>query len=200
MEQIQRNFEARNIEFEYIESRDALIAALKLELQKYNSIGIGNSKTLKEFQISELALEMEKDVYDKTLAQTTEDIRKLKKLALTSDCYISSCNAITKNGEIINIDHSGNRVAAITYGPDRVLLVVGTNKLVDSEKEGLQRALKTATPLNAKRAKIESACSLGKACNECEQAVRVCNYVSVIRGQYKSGRMKVFMINESLGF
>ncbi len=57
-----------------------------------------------------------------------EEIRKLKKLALTSDCYISSCNALSLDGKIVNVDHSGNRVAAIAYGPERVLIVVGVTK------------------------------------------------------------------------
>lgn len=200
MNTIKDSFELRNIEFEYFEHREELINALKLEFEKYDSIGVGNSKTLKELDISKLAISMGKTVYDKTLAETKEEITKLKKLALTSECYISSCNAITKNGEIINVDHSGNRVAAITYGPDRVLLVVGKNKITENEKEGLNRVLKVATPMNAKRAKINSACSLGKPCIDCEQSVRVCNYISIIRGQYTKGRMKVFVINENMGF
>lgn len=200
VENIKKHFEARNIEFEHFKTRNELIEAIKTEFEACGSIGIGNSKTLKEFKISELAVSMGKTVYDKTLAETTEEIRKLKKLALTSECYISSCNAITKDGKIINIDHSGNRVAAITYGPDRVLLVVGENKIAENESDGIVRALKVATPLNAKRAGIESACSLGESCSNCEQSVRVCNYISVIRGQYEKGRMKVFVINESLGF
>ncbi len=200
MNTLKNSFESRNIEFEYFESREELISALKLEFEKCDSIGVGNSKTLKELEVTKLVISMGKTVYDKTLADTKEEIRKLKKLALTSDCYISSCNAITKNGEIINVDHSGNRVAAITYGPDRVLLVVGENKITENEKEGIKRALNFATPMNANRAKISSACSLGKSCNECEQSVRVCNYISIIRGQVDKNRMKVFVINEQLGF
>ncbi|MBI9014683.1 MAG: lactate utilization protein [Clostridiales bacterium] len=197
---IKKNYENRNIEFEYYENREELLLAVKSEMKLYNSIGIGNSQTLKGLKVSEMAISMDKTVYDKTLASTQEDIRKTKKEALTAECYISSCNALTRDGKIINIDHSGNRVAAITYGPERVLLIVGSNKLADNEQEGIRRALKIATPLNAKRAKINSSCSRGESCDTCNQEIRVCNYISVIRGQYVKGRMKVFMIDESLGF
>lgn len=114
--------------------------------------------------------------------------------------YITGSNAITEDGKIINVDHSGNRVAAMTYGPDRVLIVVGKNKLVQNEQAGIKRALNHATPLNAKRAGIKSPCSEGRSCDACEQTVRVCNYISIIRGQHLKGRMKVMMLNDSIGF
>lgn len=200
MNLIKSNFESRNIEFEYFETRELLISELKLEFQKYKSIGIGNSITLKSLGITQLAMSLGKTVYDKTLDNNKFNKEKINKLALISDCYLSSCNAITKNGEIINIDHSGNRVAAITYGPDRVLLIVGINKVTENEKEGLRRALKIATPMNAKRANIDSPCSNGRTCSECNQSVRVCNIISIIRGQAHRGRVKIFLINENIGF
>jgi len=200
MNSVKKHFEERNIEFEYFTNRENLLTAIENEINRHNSIGIGNSKTLKTLEISELATSLDKRVYDKTLVSTLEDIKKIKKEALTAECYISSCNALTRDGKIINIDHSGNRVAAITYGPERVLLIVGSNKLAANEQDGIKRALKRATPMNAKRAEINSPCSGGESCDQCTQDVRVCNYISVIRGQYVKGRMKVFMIDESLGF
>lgn len=200
MNEIMKKFENRNIEFKYFTNRTDLITTVKGEVDKCNSIGIGNSKTLKELQISVMMKSLGKVVYDKTLVNGREEINKLKKLSLMSECYISSCNALTRDGKIVNVDHSGNRVAAITYGPDKVIIIVGENKLVDNEDEAVKRAMKIATPLNAKRAKIDSPCSNNKPCSDCSQEVRVCNYLSIIRGQNVKGRMKVFMINEDIGF
>lgn len=200
IEIIRKNFEERNIEFEYYHSRKDLINSIKKEVEKYRTIGIGNSQTLKALKISELAIDMGKIVYDKTLANTQEEVELLKKNALISDCYITSCNAFSKDGRIVNIDHSGNRVAAMTFGPDRVLIIASENKLEDTEKNALKRALTLATPMNAKRAKIDSPCSRSEGCDQCVQSVRVCNYVSIIRGQHKVGRMKLMIINEDLGF
>jgi len=200
IDKLKSNFENRNIDFEYCESRESLLDKLAVEVKNYESIGIGNSQTLKALAISELASQLNKTVYDKSLETNKDTIKRIKKLALTSECYISSSNAIGRDGTIVNIDHSGNRVAAMTYGPDRVLIVVGINKLSDNENKAIFRALNKATPDNAKRAGIESPCSINKPCSECHQSIRVCNYISVIRGQHEKGRMKVYLLNEDLGF
>lgn len=197
---LREHFMSRNIEFDYFETRQALIDNLMEELQCHSSIGIGNSQTLKELGVTELSLSLGKTVYDKTLGKSKEEVRALKRNALLSDCYVSSCNGITMDGKIINIDHSGNRVAALTYGPERVLLIVGINKLVETEKDAMKRALSVATPMNARRSGILSPCSIGKSCDACTLSTRVCNYISVIRGQHEAGRMKVFLLNEILGF
>lgn len=197
---IKRTFEERNIEIEFYNSRMDMINSIKSELCNHNTIGIGNSQTLKALKISEMAVEMGKIVFDKSLADGADEVNELKRKALMSDCYVTSCNAFSKDGRIVNVDHSGNRVAAMTYGPKRVLIIVSENKLEDTEKDAVKRALTVATPLNAKRAKIDSPCSRGESCLLCTQSVRVCNYLSIIRGQHKAGRMKLLVINEELGF
>ncbi len=198
--EIKMNFEMRNIEFEYFETDEDLMDCIIKETSKFRNIGIGNSQTLKRLNITDTLLEMHKTVFDKTLGTNSDDIKALKKMALLSECYITSSNAISKDGTIVNVDHSGNRVAAMTYGPDRVLIIVGINKVVQNEKEAIIRALKVATPQNALRSKIPSPCSTGGTCLECNQTKRVCNHISLIRGQHEIGRMKVMLLNESLGF
>ncbi len=88
----------------------------------------------------------------------------------------------------------------MTYGPERVLIIASAKKMENTEKDAIKRALTVATPLNAKRAKIGSPCSYKEGCEQCTQSVRVCNYVSIIRGQHCSGRMKLLIIDENLGF
>ncbi len=199
-DELKVNFESRNIEFQYCTSREEMIKVIEDELSIVSTVGIGNSQTLKALKISERASRIGKIVYDKTYAKNSDEIREMKRNALTSECYISSSNSITLDGKIINVDHSGNRVAAITYGPDRVLIIVGENKISENEQAGIRRALEIATPMNARRAKIDSKCSIGDGCKDCVQETRVCNYISVIRGQHKKNRLKVLMLNESLGF
>ena len=126
---------------------------------------------------------------------TKQWLIQLKRLS-----YITSCNAFSKDGRIVNVDHSGNRVAAMTFGPERVLIIVGMNKLENTEKNAIKRALTVATPLNANRAKIDSPCSRNESCENCTQSNRVCNYISIIRGQHYPGRMKLLILNENLGY
>lgn len=197
---LEHNLKSRNIDFKYCENRSQVIDLIEELTKPYKSIGIGNSQTLKAIGVSQHLMTLDKTVYDKTYANEKTEIRKLKKLALTADCYITSSNAIAITGELVNVDHSGNRVAAMTYGPDKVIVIVTTNKVVENEKSAITRALKTATPLNAKRANIKSPCSQGKPCSQCSQDVRVCNYLSVIRGQHEKDRMMVVLLNDELGF
>lgn len=197
---LEHNLKSRNIDFKYCENRSQVIDLIEKLTMPYKSIGIGNSQTLKAIGVSQHLMTLDKTVYDKTYANEKTEIRKLKKLALTADCYITSSNAIAMTGELVNVDHSGNRVAAMTYGPDKVIVIVTTNKVVENEKSAITRALKTATPLNAKRANIKSPCSQGKPCSQCSQDVRVCNYLSVIRGQYEKDRMMLVLLDDELGF
>lgn len=197
---MKESFQERNIEIDYYDTREALLEALKVIVGQYNTIGVGNSQSLKVLGITETLSAMGKTVYDKTLFSSKHEITKVKKLALTSDCYISSANAISLDGKIVNVDHSGNRVAAITYGPEKVLLIVGTNKIEKTEQDAIKRALNVATPLNAKRAKRNPPCTRGEACSYCVQSERVCNYVSIIRGQHQKGRMKILVMDEPLGY
>ncbi len=200
MKEIIENFRQRNMELEYFTSRKALQDKLVAEVSDCETVGIGNSQTLKELNAYELLTSLGKDVYDKTYAKSSNEADDIKRKALLTDCYLSSVNAIGKDGTIVNIDHSGNRVAAITFGPRKVIIVAGLNKLVANEKEAIRRALTIATPKNARRAKIDSPCSLLQECDKCTGDLRVCNYISIIRGQAYNGRLKIYLLEDSLGY
>jgi len=193
-------FQARNIEFQVYQTREDLLDSLDYDVKAFKTFGLGNSQTLKELKICQRLMDQGKNVFDKTLGKSKDEIRKIKKAALLSECYISSSNAISEDGKIINVDHSGNRVAALTFGPDKVFIIVGSNKIAHNEQQGIQRALSIATPKNALRAGISSSCSIGKTCESCHQEQRVCNYVSIIRGQHEKGRMKILVLEEALGY
>jgi hypothetical protein len=139
-------------------------------------------------------------VYDKTFAKTKDESKRLKKESLLAEWYITSSNALSTNGHIVNIDHSGNRVAAMIYGPEKVIIVVGTNKIADSLDAAIQRSRTHAAPLNAKRAGFNPPCVQLNKCVDCKTDERVCFNLVVIEGQYSKDRMKVFIVNENLGF
>jgi hypothetical protein len=193
-------FKRKNIDLTIVKNRDEVFDQLRIETEDSKIIGIGNSQTLKALGISEYFMKQGKTVYDKTLSSSSEEAIELKRRALLSDCYISSSNAVGRDGTIVNVDHSGNRVAAITYGPKKVILIVSMKKLEENEQLAVKRALSIATPRNAIRAKIESPCSKGHACTHCDNTTRVCNFISIIRGQVDPDRLKLILINEDLGF
>lgn len=198
--ELKKNLNARNVDFKFCRDRDEIFNELEILTSECKTVGIGNSQTLKSLEISKHFINKGKDVYDKTYASDLDDSKRIKKLSLTSDCYITSTNAIALSGEIVNIDHSGNRVAAMIYGPEKVIIIATTNKVVENEQSAVKRALMIATPQNARRAKITSPCSVGKPCTNCSSDVRVCNYLSIIRGQNEKCRMTVLLLDEELGF
>lgn len=134
------------------------------------------------------------------MAENKDEITKLKKKSLHADYFITGTNAISVEGHLVNMDHSGNRVAAMIYGPENVIVVIGTNKIVDSLDNAIKRARNIAAPANAKRAGLNPPCASIGECVDCRSSERACNNLVVIEGQNVKDRMKVFIINESLGY
>ena len=194
------NFKARNIEVSFFDNLQDAKAEIIALIPEEASIGIGHSATLEAMGIVESLSDRGNEVYDKTKAKTKEEIRELKRKALLTDWYISSSNAVSIEGHIVNIDHSGNRVAALTYGPNNVIIIVGINKLTDNLESAINRAKNTASPQNAKRAGFNPPCVQSGHCIDCKSDQRVCNYLSIIQGQHEKDRMKLFIVNEELGF
>lgn len=125
------NLAKRNIEGRYFNNLQEVENALLDAILDDAVVGIGNSQTLKKIGITEKLKSRGNTVYDKTTATNKVESKESSKKALLSDWYISGTNALSKDGHIVNIDHTGNRVAAMIYGPERVIVVIGVNKIED---------------------------------------------------------------------
>lgn len=198
--QLINSFKLRNIEVKYYENLKLAKEDILKLISKEATIGIGHSSTLQKMNITKELMDRGNVVYDKELAENKEDCKLIKKKALLTDWYITGSNAISVDGRIINVDHSGNRVAAINFGPDNVIIVVGKNKIVETWEEGIKRVKNIACPLNAKRAGYNPPCVSLNRCVDCTSNERVCNSLSIIEGQSVKDRIKVFIVNEELGF
>lgn len=194
------NFNLRNIEVTYFESLKDVKEKILSLVSKEATVGIGHSATLQELNITNELIHRGNIVYDKELAKDKEECKEIKKKALLTDWYITGSNAISKDGRIINVDHSGNRVAAINFGPDKVIIVVGVNKVVETWEDGIKRVKNIACPLNAKRAGYNPPCVALNKCVDCTSNERVCNNLSIIEGQSVKNRVRVFIVNEEVGF
>ena len=121
--------------------------------------------------------------------------------ASNAEIYISSVNGISEQGEIVNIDNTGNRVAAISFGPKKVFLVVGENKVCSDYESALFRARNVAAPLNAKRLNRNTPCSIrADKCYDCKCEDRICRNLSVLWTKPTGLDYEVILINESLGY
>ncbi len=198
--ELKKNFKERNIEVEYFQTLEEVKGYIFSIIPTECSVGIGHSATLQGMDITKSLLARGNTVYDKELAKNPEESRRLKKRALLTDWYISGSNAISVDGRIVNVDHSGNRVAAISFGPDKVLIVVGKNKVVDTLDKAIKRVKNIACPLNAKRAGFNPPCVTLNKCVDCVSDERVCNSLSIIEGQADSSRLKLLIVNEEYGY
>jgi L-lactate utilization protein LutC len=163
----------RNIEARYFESLDELERELLITVPVSATVGIGNSQTLKKIGISDKLKARGNVVFDKTIATNKLESRELSKKAILSDWFISGTNAVSREGHIVNIDHTGNRVAAMVYGPEKVVVVVGINKIEDSLTAAIDRAKNKAAILNAKRVGLNPPCVEFNKCVDCRSKDRV---------------------------
>lgn len=166
-------------------------------------VGLGGSETIIE---SGLVEELRKldihllDRYKKGIAK--EEVNKMRREALLSDIFITSSNAVTVDGRLVNIDGTGNRVAAMIYGPSKVIFLVGMNKIVRTLEDALSRIKNHTAPLNAVRVGVETPCYHLGYCNDphCHPPNRICSQVVIIEANPTPGRIMVVLVGKELGF
>lgn len=129
-----------------------------------------------------------------------EEAYERRRQGLLADLYFSGVNAFTENGQLVNLDMTGNRVGAINFGPKNVILVVGRNKLVPDMETAMTRVKEYAAPVNAIRLGRKTPCVATSFCNDCKSAERICNIWTITEKSYPKHRIRVILINQDLGF
>ena len=166
-----------------------------------SSVTWGGTMTVRDMGIPEMLKERGTlDVWDRDLVDTPEEKQEMYLRAFQADYYLSSANAISENGVIVNIDGNGNRVAAITWGPKHVIFVIGMNKVAQDQDAALKRARSTASPTNAARFDIQTPCQQDGQCHDCNSPQSICNYIHFLRNSSKPGRIIVILVGENLGY
>ena len=165
------------------------------------SASFGGSMTLEEAGILS-ALRDRSDIalIDRAKAQTPDETAKMYHDALSCNRYFMSANAITQSGELVNIDGNGNRLAALIYGPEQVIVVAGMNKIVPTVTDAVDRVRNTATPLNCIRLNRTTPCASTGVCADCLSSDCICNQIVVTRRSGNPDRIKVILVGEALGY
>ena len=166
-------------------------------LPKNVSIGVGGSETLTAMDILPVLRSADYKFFDR---YNCEDHFKVCRDSLMSDYFITSANALTMNGEMVNIDCSGSRVAAMAYGPGKIVVVAGVNKLCDTLDKAVDRVMAIA-PMNCVRNNHATPCAENGVCSDCNNPERMCNHIMItLNAQKFAGRFTIVLINEDLGF
>ncbi len=129
-----------------------------------------------------------------------EEVLQIRKAQMTSDLFLSSTNAVTLNGELVNIDGVGNRVNSSVFGPGRVILVAGYNKIVDDVQEAIKRVKNVSAPLNARRLNIDVPCAKMGRCVDCNSPNRICRVIVIHERRPSLTDILIILVGEELGF
>ena len=176
-------------------------AAQYLQEQFHNdTIGFGDSQTLLHMGLYAL-LSKNNIVYDPNQFDDNDNFLKTAKKALTAKYFLTSVNAITEDGIIINMDGTGNRVAGSLFGHEKVFFIFGTNKIVSNIEEGVWRTRNIAAPQNAKRIGCNTPCALkGDRCFDCNSPYRICSGLLIQYKKMNDSDAEIIIIDEDLGF
>lgn len=195
-----KNLQKRNMEGYYCESVEEAVEKVMSMIKPDDTVGWGGSYTIDEIGIKKLLEEKNIALIDRDKAKDPAERVKLMKEALTADVFLTSTNAITMDGELMNIDGNGNRLAAFCYGPDSLIVVAGMNKVVTDLDVALKKIRLDATVPNTFRTNSKSPCHFTGKCTECTMSDTLCGQILVTRYCKPQNRIKVILVGENLGF
>lgn len=199
-EKVIKGLQSRNMESFYAETKeDALKLALEL-IPTGSSVSWGGSMSIEEIGLKKAMREGDYIVYDRDAAKSPEERREVEIKTFGCDYFLASSNAVTEDGILVNIDGNSNRVAAIAYGPKHVLMIVGMNKITKDVDAAIYRARNEAATINAQRFPVNTPCKVTGSCANCKSPDTVCCQFLTTRFSKHTGRIKIILVNENLGF
>jgi len=185
----------------YAKTKEEAVEELWKRATPGQKIGVGGSVTIRGLGVLEKLEAQGYTIYDHwKFGLTTENILEIRKLQMTSDLFLTSTNAVTLNGELVNIDGIGNRVNSINFGPGKVILVAGYNKIVEDVHEGIKRIKNVAAPLNARRLNIDVPCAKVGKCVDCNSPNRICRVIVIHERKPSLTDILIILVGEELGF
>jgi len=198
-----KNLEKNGFTAFYVSSKQEALEKVLEMIPADARVGMGGSVTIREIGLPKALVERGNYVADHwRLGLSAEESRDIRRSCFTSDYFLSSTNAVTMDGKLLNADGTGNRVAAMIFGPKKVIIVAGVNKIVKDADEGLRRIRDIASPLNANRLGSKSPCGLTGMCIEdrCEPPERLCNIITIIEKRPHETDTTVVLVGETLGY
>jgi len=184
----------------YFEDTPEAVEKVFSLIPKTDVVSWGGSLTSAGLNLQKLAAEKGYKVIDRDTAKNPEERMELMRQALHCDTFLTGTNAITEDGQLVNIDGNGNRVAAMIFGPKQVIVVAGMNKVVQTVMDAFNRAKTIAAPANAQRfPNLKTPCLETGACADCISPDCTCNYIVRTRNSKPAHRIKVILIGKDLG-
>ena len=194
-----KNLQSRHFEAYYCVNREeALKKALEL-IPEGATVGWGGAQTCEQIGLMDALKAGNYNAMDRDTAKNAEERTAMMKQMLTADAFLTGANALSLDGQMVNIDGTGNRLAAICYGPDLILVVAGMNKVEDSLEAAVRRARTVAAPMNKQRFGNVTPCGVTGTCADCKAEGCICNQILITRHCRPAGRIKFILVGEDLG-
>ena len=195
-----KGLESRNMKGYYAATKEeALKIALDL-IPETSSVTMGGAMSAREIGLVDALKNGNYNFIDRENATTDEEKRAVTLKGYDADYFLSSANAITEDGVMVNIDGNSNRVSFIAHGPKHVIFIVGMNKVCNDVDGAMKRARNVAAPINAQRFGLTTPCSKTGACMNCKSPDTICCQFLITRYSRHNDRMHVILVNDSLGF
>lgn len=194
-----KNLKKRHFDAYYCATKEeALAKALELIPQE-SVVGWGGVLSAGQIGLLQALKEGNYRVVDREKTTTPEERHQAAMAAMAADVFITSANGLSMEGEMVNIDGMGNRVAAIVYGPKEILVIAGMNKVSDTLEDAITRARTVAAPLNQQRFGLNNPCTVTGTCADCTSESCICNQILITRHCRPVGRIKFILVGEELG-
>lgn len=194
-----KNLQSRHFDAYYCANREeALKKALEL-IPEGAVVGWGGAQTCEQIGLMEAVKAGNYKAMDRSTAETAQEREQMMKQMILGDVFLTGANALSLDGQMVNIDGTGNRLAAICYGPDLILVVAGMNKVEDTLQDAITRARTVAAPMNKQRFSNATPCEVTGACADCKAEGCICNQILVTRHCRPEGRIKFVLVGEDLG-
>ncbi len=194
-----KNLQSRHFEAYYCANREqALKKALEL-IPEGASVGWGGALSAEQIGLQDAVRKGNYHALDRETCATAEARERMSRACLDADVFITGANGLSLDGQMVNIDGTGNRVAAIIYGPKNVLVIAGMNKVTDSLEDAIRRARTVAAPMNQQRFQLPNPCTATGTCADCKSLTCICNQIVITRNCRPAGRIQFILVGEDLG-
>lgn len=190
----------RYFEAYYCSDRAAALEKILELIPQDHVVSWGGAATVDELGVKEALRQRGQAVIDRETAKDAQERQQMLKQALTCDTFLMGSNAISADGQLVNIDGTGNRVAALCFGPTQVVVVAGMNKVAGDLDGAMRRAREVAAPMNAQRFPLKTPCVANGLCGDCKGPDSICAQIVTTRLCKPAGRIKVVLVGEDLGF
>lgn len=200
-QQLIQALKQRNMEASYAATKEEALAQALAWIPEGSCVGWGGSVSIDAIGLKDAVRQGDYRVIDRDTAANAEEKEAMyRRILADCDYFLTSTNAISQDGVLVNIDGTANRLAAMCYGPRHVLYIVGMNKVVATAEDALHRARNEAAPINAMRFGLKTPCSKTGCCYDCKSPDTVCCQILFTRFNHTPGRVKVILVDDSLGY